>query len=106
MTTLTATAPPARPAGPRGWLMEDSLAGMARRKAPLGYVFLRPTILGILVFTAGPVIVSLGLSLFEWNVFDPPQFTALDNYQRFFTDARILTGFTNTAKMVGLAVVL
>jgi multiple sugar transport system permease protein len=106
MATLTATAPPARPAGPRGWLMEDSLAGMARRKALLGYVFLLPTILGILVFTAGPVIVSLGLSLFEWNVFDPPQFTALDNYQRFFTDERIFTGFANTAKMVGLAVTL
>jgi hypothetical protein len=25
------------------------------------------------------VIVSLGLSLFEWNVFDPPVFTALDS---------------------------
>ena len=72
MTTLTAAARPRSPAGPMGWLMEDSLAGMARRKALLGYVFLLPTLLGILVFTAGPVIVSLGLSLFEWNVFDPP----------------------------------
>jgi multiple sugar transport system permease protein len=86
--------------------MEDSLAGMARRRALLGYVFLLPTLLGILIFTAGPVIVSLGLSLFEWNVFDPPVFMALDNYQRFFSDSRILTGFTNTAKMVSLAVVI
>jgi multiple sugar transport system permease protein len=89
-----------------GWLMEDSMSGMARRKALLGYVFLLPTLLGILVFTAGPVVVSLGLSLFEWNVFDPPTFTALDNYQRFFSDGRILTGFGNTAKMVALAVVI
>jgi multiple sugar transport system permease protein len=106
MTTVRLAAAPARPAGPRGWLMEDSLAGMARRRALLGYLFLLPTLLGILVFTAGPVIVSLGLSLFEWNVFDPPAFTALDNYQRFFSDGRILTGFSNTAKMVGLAVVI
>ncbi|TME91652.1 MAG: sugar ABC transporter permease, partial [Chloroflexi bacterium] len=48
--------------------MEDSLAGMARRRALLGYVFLLPTFLGILVFSAGPVIVSLGLSFFAWNV--------------------------------------
>jgi multiple sugar transport system permease protein len=88
------------------WLTEDSLAGMARRKALLGYVFLLPTLLGILVFTAGPVVVSLGLSLFEWNVFDAPTFTALDNYTRFATDGRVLTAFVNTAKMVGLAVVL
>src|ERR1700737_794882 len=106
MTTARAAAVPLRQAGPRGWLMEDSLAGMARRRALLGYVFLLPTLLGILVFTAGPVIVSLGLSLFEWNVFDPPAFTALDNYQRFFSDERILTGFSNTAKMVGLAVII
>jgi multiple sugar transport system permease protein len=69
-------------------------------------VFLLPTMIGILVFTAGPVIVSLGLSLFEWNVFDAPAFTGLDNYQRFFSDERILTGFTNTGKMVVLAVVI
>ncbi len=106
MTTVRVTAAPARQAGPRGWLMEDSLAGMARRRALLGYVFLLPTLLGILIFTAGPVIVSLGLSLFEWNVFDPPVFMALDNYQRFFSDSRILTGFTNTAKMVSMAVVI
>jgi multiple sugar transport system permease protein len=106
MSTVGVTAAPARQAGPKGWLMEDSLAGMARRRALLGYVFLLPTLVGILVFTAGPVIVSLGLSFFEWNVFDPPAFTALDNYQRFFTDGRILTGFGNTAKMVTLAVVI
>ena len=106
MTTARVTAAPARQAGPMGWLMEDSLAGMARRKALLGYVFLLPTMLGILVFTAGPVIVSLGLSLFEWNVFDAPAFTGVDNYMRFFSDERILTGFSNTGKMVVLAVII
>jgi multiple sugar transport system permease protein len=105
MTTVGVAAP-TQQAGPAGWLMEDSMAGMARRKALLGYVFLLPTLLGILVFTAGPVVVSLALSLFEWNVFEPPNFTALDNYQRFFSDGRVLIGFSNTAKMVGLAVVL
>jgi multiple sugar transport system permease protein len=104
--TVRLPAASQRPAGPMGWLMEDSMSGMARRKALLGYVFLLPTLLGILVFTAGPVVVSLGLSLFEWNVFDPPTFAALDNYQRFFSDGRILTGFGNTAKMVALAVVI
>jgi multiple sugar transport system permease protein len=95
-----------RPAGPIGWLNEDSLAGMARRRALLGYVFLLPTLVGILVFTAGPVVVSLGLSLYEWNVFDAPSFAGIENYQRFAADDRVLTAFGNTAKMVGLAVVL
>jgi multiple sugar transport system permease protein len=105
MTTIEVAAP-RHQAGPRGWLMEDSLAGMARRRALLGYLFLLPTLLGILVFSAGPVIVSLGLSFFEWNVFDPPAFLGLDNYTRFFSDGRILVGFSNTAKMVSLAVII
>jgi multiple sugar transport system permease protein len=93
-------------AGFMAWFMEDSFAGMARRKAVLAYVFLLPTFVGILVFTAGPVVVSLGLSLFSWDVFHPPDFVALENYQRFFKDPRILVGFGNTAKMVTLAVVI
>src|SRR5438874_1535365 len=105
MTTIEVAAP-RHQAGPRGWLMEDSLAGMARRRALLGYLFLLPTLLGILVFSAGPVIVSLGLSFFEWNVFDPPAFLGVDNYTRFFSDNRILVGFSNTAKMVSLAVII
>src|SRR6266849_7471217 len=101
MTTARVTAAPRQQAGPRGWLMEDSLAGMARRRALLGYVFLLPTFLGILVFSAGPVIVSLGLSLFEWNVFDAPAFAGLDNYGRLLNDDRNLVAFINTAKIVG-----
>ncbi len=106
MAALGVSSARPRQLGPIGWLTEDSLAGMARRKALLGYTFLLPTMLGILVFTAGPVVVSLGLSLFEWNVFDAPAFTGLDNYTRFATDGRVLIAFLNTAKMVGLAVVL
>jgi len=103
---MRVSAPRARQPRVLAWLTEDSLNGMARREALLGYAFLLPTVLGILIFTAGPVVVSLGLSLFDWNVFDAPTFIALDNYQRLVTDGRVLTAFTNTAKMVGLAVVL
>lgn len=83
-----------------GWLTENTLAGMARRKAMLGYLFLLPTMVGILVFTAGPVVVSLGLSLFEWNVFSPPEFVGIENYRQLLNDTQALTSFTNMAKLV------
>ena len=85
-------------------LTENTLHGMARRKALLGYLFLAPTILGILIFTAGPVIFSLLLSLFRWNVFAPPEWIGLANYQRMFTDNRALTGFWNSFVFVAFAV--
>lgn len=105
-SVTTANRHSRRRPGPIGWLMEDTLAGMARRKALLGYLFLLPTILGILTFTAGPLIVSLGLSLFEWSVIRPARFAGLENFQRLFHDSRVLTSFSNTVKMVIMAVSL
>ncbi|MBU6348523.1 MAG: sugar ABC transporter permease [Chloroflexi bacterium] len=87
-----------------GWLTEPTLAGMRRRKALLGYLFVLPTILGILVFTAGPVLVSFGLSLYKWNVFRPPTFVGLENYTRLVSDTRVLVSFANSARFVILAI--
>src|SRR5919202_5755315 len=87
-------------------LTEDTLQGMARRKVVLAYLFLLPTILGILVFTAGPVIVSLGLSFFSWNVIEAPQFIGLQNYARLINDPQVWVSFRNTAEFVVLAVIL
>lgn len=99
-TDLASTRRP----GLAGWVTENTLAGMARRKAILGYLFLLPTVLGILLFTAGPVVVSLGLSLFEWNVISAPEFVGAENYRTLATDSRTLQSFGNTAVFVILAV--
>ncbi len=88
------------------WLTEGTSAGMARRKALLAYLFLLPTILGILVFTAGPVLFSLGLSLFSWDVISPPSFVGMANYQQFLVDPEGLKSFGNTAIYVVLDVTL
>jgi multiple sugar transport system permease protein len=87
-------------------LTEDTLSGAARRKELMAYAFLLPTILGILVFTAGPVVASLGLSLYQWNVFQPPVFIGVDNYQRLIKDTRVAVSFWNTTHFVLLAVFL
>lgn len=95
-----------RSVNPFIWLTENTLQGMARRRALLGYLFLAPTILGILVFTAGPVIFSFVLSLFRWNVFSPPEWVGAANYVRMVADTRALTGFWNSFVFVLFAVAL
>jgi multiple sugar transport system permease protein len=92
--------------GVLGWLMEESFAGIARRKALLAYLFLLPTVAGILVFTAGPVLFSFGLSLFRWDVITPAQFVGFHNYVRFWNDPEGLVSFGNTAIYVALDVTL
>jgi multiple sugar transport system permease protein len=109
MATTTTTSPisiqpPRR--GSIGWFTEQSLSGMARRRALLGYLFILPTILSIALFTAGPVIASFGLSFFQWNVIDDPRWVGLDNYQTLANDSRALQSFVTTGKFVVLAVSL
>lgn len=103
-TAVTADRPRSR--NPFHWLAENSLAGLRRRRALMAYLFLAPTILGIIVFIAGPVIVSFGLSMFRWNVFEPPRFLGPDHYVRLFSDPRVLIGFWNTFVFVVLAITL
>jgi multiple sugar transport system permease protein len=87
-----------------GLLTASTVQGDARRRALLGFLFILPTMAGILVFTAGPILVSLGLSLFRWNVFQPAIFIGVQNYTRFFSDSQALASFANTIKFVFLAV--
>lgn len=86
------------------WLLQDTMDGLRRRRAILGYLFLLPTLLGIFTFTAGPVFVSFGLSLFRWNIFRPPDYIELANYERLISDVRIAISFGNTLKFTVLAV--
>ena len=53
-------------------------------------------LIGFLIFTAGPMIVSLGLSLTDYDVLRPPRFIGLQNYQTMLTDARVGLSLGNT----------
>lgn len=57
-----------------------SLSGLRRREAVEGYLFITPWILGFLMFSAGPMIASLLLSLTKYNIVSPPEFVGFDNY--------------------------
>ena len=39
---------------------------------PAGRPLVVPTVAGIVVFTAGPIVASFALSLFRWNVITAP----------------------------------
>ncbi len=61
------------------------MSRLARREAIEGYLFILPWLLGLIIFTAGPVIFSLFLSLMKWNIGSPIEFVGLDNYIRLLT---------------------
>ena len=61
-----------------------------------GYFFIAPIIIGITVFSIGPVLFSFYMSLTEWSGFTPPRFIGLQNFITMLTDPQIVREIINT----------
>lgn len=60
---------------------------MAQTKRCLwGFFFASPWLLGLLIFTIGPIIASLFLSLTQYDVITTPKFLGIQNYTRAFLE--------------------
>ena len=71
------------PSGPR--------SGGRRGKRAAGenlwaYIFLTPWLLGLCVLMLGPMLATLYLYFTDYPLFAGPEWTALDNYKRMFSD--------------------
>lgn len=64
-------------------------ASLERAETLAGLAFISPWFIGFLIFTAGPMVISLFLSLTEYNIISPPKFIGLANYQELLTDPRL-----------------
>lgn len=71
------------------------------REAIEAYILILPTVLGLLIFTAGPILASLYFSFTNWNLLGTPKWRGLDNYIELFTkDPLFWTTLKNTAYYV------
>lgn len=60
------------------------MTGRPLRHALVGYAFLLPNIIGFALFTIGPILFSLIISFFDWNLFSAPAFVDTENYRSMF----------------------
>lgn len=70
------------------------------------YVFLAPWILGLLGFTLIPMVMSLYFSFTRYDLFNPPQWIGLSNYENMWSDPRFLTSLQVTFTYVAIAIPL
>ncbi|XVU22758.1 carbohydrate ABC transporter permease [Actinoplanes sp. CA-054009] len=61
--------------------------------------FLSPAIVTFLVFVLAPTAGVLYLSFFDWNLLSDGTFVGLDNFDRLFSDERLLRVYGSTAYM-------
>jgi len=82
----------------------------ARKETIVGYAFILPWLIGFLVLTVGAMGYSFYLSFTSYNIFSPPEWIGLANYQRIFdainpfSDARGDARFVNSLRRTFLFV--
>ena len=71
-----------------------------------GYFFIAPCIIGLFLFSFGPMLFSIIISFTEWNMISPPVFVGFDNYVRLFSDPLVRQSLQATAYFTFLTVPL
>lgn len=79
-------------------LRRQSMGPLRRHEAKWGLLFVLPWILGLLIFTAYPVISSVYLSFTDYSIVQAPRWIGLQNYETMFsTDPMFWTAVRNSA---------
>ncbi|HEY9290417.1 MAG TPA: sugar ABC transporter permease [Microlunatus sp.] len=77
--------PPTRSASPEPVRATRRRSALRRRNAVVGYVFIAPGIIGVLLFVIYPMVTSLYHSFTDWNGLTPATWVGLENYRFMFT---------------------
>jgi multiple sugar transport system permease protein len=89
--------------GRRGLGGVGTRSGGRRGGGPLGgegrwaLLFLAPTLIGLAILSAGPVLATLAISLTKWDLLQAPQLVGFDNFVQLASDDRFLKALRNTA---------
>jgi multiple sugar transport system permease protein len=101
MSTTTATIPATAAKG-GGTAAPRS----QKRGRLLIWVFLAPTLIGLGIFSFIPIIGSVVLAFFRWDIITQPQFVGVDNFVELAANPTVRVSFFNTITFVIAAVIL
>jgi multiple sugar transport system permease protein len=73
---------------------------LARQETIAAYLFITPAFLGLVIFTAVPILASLVLVFLNYDLLTPPSWAGFENIQRLFSDKRMFTIYWNTLRLV------
>lgn len=63
--------------------------------------FLAPSLAGLLVFVLGPILYSLRLTLYDWNLLTAAKFVGFDNFVELYHDSQFWLAFRHTLVFIG-----
>lgn len=74
-------------------------SALARQETWVGYLFATPALLGLLAFTALPILASLVLVFLKYDLLTPPKWVGLENITRLANDKRMFTVYWNSLRL-------
>lgn len=80
--------------------------GLMRDEWLWGYLCLLPSLLGLLIFTAGPLIASFVMIFLHWEIITPATPAGFDNFRQLANDPVFLQALYNTAYVTLLSIPL
>ena len=83
---------------------QRNISPLQRSQVKWGYIFAAPAVLGFIIFTAGPMLASLVVSLTNWTIGTSPSFIGTRNYQDILHDQLFWKSVRVTAWYAVLAV--
>lgn len=79
------------------------LQAAVRTEGWLAFRFIAPNLALFTVFVLVPIVLTVGLSFFEWNLLDSPKFVGFGNYAEIIDDERAHNSMLRTlAVMLGM----
>ena len=93
--------------GVRAWFSFRRVRALSlhRRQALAGYLFALPAIVGLALFTLGPILMSAVYSLTRYEILTPARWTGLGNYRELFGEDRyFLKALWNTFYFAAVSV--
>lgn len=77
-----------------------------RSERLLALLLLAPTMIGLFLFVLAPIVASVLLAFFRWDVISTPEFVGVDNFAKMGADPTVRVAFLNTLAFVVFAVAL
>ncbi len=78
----------------------------SRQENRIGFLFLTPWLLGLVLITVGPLLASLYLAFTDYDLIQPPEWIGFDNITRMFGDARLANSLQVTFTYVLVSIPL
>lgn len=90
----------------KGKVIKEDRGPLTRYLARWGFIFISPWIIGFILFTLLPMVLSLLMTFTNFNITNPDgiEFIGLANYRQLFVDADLRAATASTFKFFMLAI--